>query len=330
MKLTENDAQLMATLTTLTMAIFTNDTIAFDNELKTFIEHGFDLGYLQINLIMASCLGHLYMVKELWQSGVDVNVTDDIKIPEEFAIGVQFYKENLDPLLCAATNDHDDVVKFLLELQVGGDEVEAVFDEISLMFASLNKQQAATDILSTENLTEKEMEISKQLHSAVLRNSVDEVKNLTAELDDDNNERVVNSKNHLGYPPLYLTRNIDIVELLIDSGADVDYRTSSGFTALHRAAQTGHTDIVRILLSRGSDVNALAYGHLTPLDLAKCFSLNDLELSFLLIKNKGRSNLNHYNVSCVKDGGLIQSVDLTSTLAALVNKKLDKEMEKCE
>src|SRR5574343_1053241 len=45
----------------------------------------------------------------------------------------------------------------------------------------------------------------------------------------------------------------DAVELLIKSGANVNYQDSQGLTALMHATKKGHTDVVEILLDSGAD-----------------------------------------------------------------------------
>jgi ankyrin repeat protein len=62
-----------------------------------------------------------------------------------------------------------------------------------------------------------------------------------------------------GYAPLHLASQIgaaSIIGSLIDAGADVNARTSTGATALMLAATSGQTDAVSRLLDRGADVNA--------------------------------------------------------------------------
>ena len=41
---------------------------------------------------------------------------------------------------------------------------------------------------------------------------------------------------------------INMVQLLVDSGADTDIKTDDGFTALHLAVRKGNVDVVRILV----------------------------------------------------------------------------------
>jgi hypothetical protein len=51
--------------------------------------------------------------------------------------------------------------------------------------------------------------------------------------------------------------SVDVVQALLDSGADVNAKRSDGFTALALAAFFGRTRIVELLLERGADVRAV-------------------------------------------------------------------------
>jgi ankyrin repeat protein len=48
----------------------------------------------------------------------------------------------------------------------------------------------------------------------------------------------------------------DIVQLLLDHGADANREDSHGSTPLHLASQEGHDHIVRLLLNHVVDANA--------------------------------------------------------------------------
>ena len=48
----------------------------------------------------------------------------------------------------------------------------------------------------------------------------------------------------------------DVVEVLLNYGANVNTRDSKGFTALMFAASNGHTEAAEVLLKHGADVNA--------------------------------------------------------------------------
>lgn len=45
-------------------------------------------------------------------------------------------------------------------------------------------------------------------------------------------------------------------EVLLDAGADLEAKSSSGATALMFASAAGYTDVVKLLLARGADANA--------------------------------------------------------------------------
>ncbi|MGF1677259.1 MAG: ankyrin repeat domain-containing protein, partial [Rivularia sp. (in: cyanobacteria)] len=50
----------------------------------------------------------------------------------------------------------------------------------------------------------------------------------------------------------------EIVRILIDSGANINYqRKSYGLTALMLACATNKLDIVRLLISKGADINSV-------------------------------------------------------------------------
>ena len=61
----------------------------------------------------------------------------------------------------------------------------------------------------------------------------------------------------------------DIVELLLDHGADINGTTGfSGWTALMQASNKGFTDVVELLLDHGADVNAKSIHAWTALMMA--------------------------------------------------------------
>jgi ankyrin repeat protein len=66
--------------------------------------------------------------------------------------------------------------------------------------------------------------------------------------------------------------DVELVEMLIENGADVDDRDVHGYTPLLLAIQAGHTDIAKVLIAGGADVNARAVSDggedVTPLYLS--------------------------------------------------------------
>jgi len=77
----------------------------------------------------------------------------------------------------------------------------------------------------------------------------------------------VNAQDIYGNTPLHHVWGPDIdaaVKLLIDNGARVDIRDNEGDTALHNIAGTGNVDSVRLLLSKRADINARNNSQATP------------------------------------------------------------------
>jgi len=69
-----------------------------------------------------------------------------------------------------------------------------------------------------------------------------------------------------------LTGDVELMEMLIANGADVDERDVHGYTPLHLAIQEGYTDMAKTLIVNGADVNARAVSDggndVTPLYLS--------------------------------------------------------------
>jgi ankyrin repeat protein len=75
----------------------------------------------------------------------------------------------------------------------------------------------------------------------------------------------------------------DTVRMLLDAGADVDARSSSGSTALYDAALKGDGAIVSLLVNRGADLNAIeATSGTTPLYAAAAFGRQEAVVILLL------------------------------------------------
>ncbi|KAM0235337.1 hypothetical protein ACHAP5_009732 [Fusarium lateritium] len=71
-----------------------------------------------------------------------------------------------------------------------------------------------------------------------------------------------------GYTPLSLAidcGNRSVVELLISKGADIHLADNHGMTPLHRASQLGHLKIVEQLIEHGAEISTLSKDTYTPL-----------------------------------------------------------------
>ena len=58
---------------------------------------------------------------------------------------------------------------------------------------------------------------------------------------------------------------LEVVQALLDKGANVNAKTEKGTTALMMASSTGQTDVVQMLLENGANVNAKTSYSLTAL-----------------------------------------------------------------
>ncbi|KAI5710777.1 hypothetical protein M8J76_016253 [Diaphorina citri] len=100
-----------------------------------------------------------------------------------------------------------------------------------------------------------------------------DLKTLEALLDLDST--LVDAVDKDGYSPLHracYNGHANIVELLIQRGADTQKTTIDGWTPLHSACKWNNTECVIVLLNYGVDVNAQTNGGLTPLHLAASHS----------------------------------------------------------
>lgn len=99
------------------------------------------------------------------------------------------------------------------------------------------------------------------------------------------NPALVRSKDADGMTPLLFSSvagRAEVVELLLDHGADITERDAEERTALHHAAFHGNSSTVALLLERGADVGAREFRGRTPLFMATNWG-DDLETVQTLI-----------------------------------------------
>ena len=98
-----------------------------------------------------------------------------------------------------------------------------------------------------------------------------------------------------------LKGNAEIVQLLLDNGADIEIKAKdkNGATPLHYAAFFLHEEMASLLIKSGADVNSINANGVTPLDSAAQIQLTVLKdaqklekviaIIQLLLKNGGNS-----------------------------------------
>jgi ankyrin repeat protein len=122
----------------------------------------------------------------------------------------------------------------------------------------------------------------------------------------------VNARDISKNTPLILAttkKNIQIVKILIDQKANVNYQNVGGATALHVASRNGNIDIARLLLSANADVNIKdAYGY-TP--ILRAIMNSDIEMFLMLIEFGAKceiSDIKSFNINIKKDNQKLISI----------------------
>lgn len=84
------------------------------------------------------------------------------------------------------------------------------------------------------------------------------------------------------------SRNVEVVEILIDAGADVNEYNGEydpANTPLMAAARTGNYEILRLLLSKGADINGIVKGQDVTTSLQASLRERKLDISYFLLAN---------------------------------------------
>jgi ankyrin repeat protein len=70
--------------------------------------------------------------------------------------------------------------------------------------------------------------------------------------------------------------NVEVAEVLLDCGADIESRDSLGDTPLRRSVNCGKTAVAALLLARGADIHSTGSKGLTPLLAARSGAMSRL------------------------------------------------------
>ena len=171
------------------------------------------------------------------------------------------------PLLWAAWNGHEAVVKLLLEK---GAELETKDNDSGwtpLLWASWNGHEAVVKLLLEKGaeLESKDDNGQTPLWWAAYNGHKAVVKLLLEKGAD------LESKDDYGQTPLWWAANNGhkaVVKLLLKKGADLESKDNYGRTLLWRAANNGHKAVVKLLLEKGADLESKDNYGRTPLSLA--------------------------------------------------------------
>lgn len=206
-------------------------------------------------LHIAAMRGHLNVCKLLVKSGCEPYATNN---------------KGETPLLAAASRGHTDVCKFLINR---GAEVNSIACSNGLVLSPLHLAAWGGHTETCKFLLEHGAKPlinyignggNSPLYHATACNKVETVKLLLkygAKIDiPDMHNTVINVA--VG------TENQELLQLLLDNGANVNAKNNCGFSALHVACTQGILDCCRKLIECGANVNDITQDKETPLTLA--------------------------------------------------------------
>uniref|UniRef100_A0A8C2I296 Ankyrin 1, erythrocytic a n=1 Tax=Cyprinus carpio TaxID=7962 RepID=A0A8C2I296_CYPCA len=250
------------------------------------IKNGIDINTANQNglngLHLASKEGHVKMVLELLHHGIVLETTTKkgntalhiaaLAGQEQVVTELVNYGANVNaqsqkgftPLYMAAQENHLEVVKFLLDN--GANQTIPTEDGFTPLAVALQQGHENVVALLINHGTKGKVRLPA-LHIAA-RN--DDTRTAAVLLQNDPNPDVL-SKVCTGFTPLHIAahyENLNVAQLLLNRGADVNFTPKNGITPLHIASRRGNVIMVRLLLDRGAKIDAKTKDELTPLHCA--------------------------------------------------------------
>lgn len=135
-----------------------------------------------------------------------------------------------------------------------------------------------------------------EIHDAAGEGDLVKVRALISE-----NPDLVSAVNERGSTPLHSAAfggHLEVVEFLLEKGAEIEAANGGGFTPLHLATFAGHREVVELLLDQGANINALNEKMgATVLDFAFTRDLQSgtLDLAPFLIEKGAEFDVNKKN-----------------------------------
>ncbi|XP_014289691.1 ankyrin repeat domain-containing protein 29-like [Halyomorpha halys] len=137
----------------------------------------------------------------------------------------------------------------------------------------------------------------------------------------------LNIRNIEGLAPLHIATDPSVISKLLDLGADVNFTTDNGDTALHIASAKESLEVVKVLVKRGAGINIQDYDGVTALMFAANNTNSNILVTYLLhsgadlsLKSKRGWNSLHY----AAEGGCSECVvTLLDNGAKLDHKDID-------
>ncbi|CAL7934619.1 unnamed protein product [Xylocopa violacea] len=122
---------------------------------------------------------------------------------------------------------------------------------------------------------------AKEILTAAENGDLDKVKKLII-----TNPCLLECTDKDGYTPLHRAcygNHVEIVEYLLQAGAQIDAKTMDEWQPLHSACCWNNVECAAVLIANGADINAKSKGDQTPLHLVSASSHNSPALQLLLL-----------------------------------------------
>ena len=243
---------------------------------------------------------------------------------------INSYINGMNALIIASGNSYIDTVRILLE---NGADVNSYDNDgwTSLMYAANNGDIELAKLLISNNANvniqsyDYSTALMCAIKSPIVKTRIPMIELLIANKADINitdanglgalNIAIMNNDMELTKIEYAInTDNIDLLQLLVENGADINRANDiSSLTPLMRASRTGLENIVRILLSRNAELNTTdKYGN-TALHMAA--ENSQLNIVKLLLNKKPELNIqNQYGDTPLHNAVRAGSVDIVSEL----------------
>ncbi|EXL63296.1 hypothetical protein FOCG_01653 [Fusarium oxysporum f. sp. radicis-lycopersici 26381] len=247
------------------------------------ISHETTAGFTPLS--MASSRGHVELAKLLIKRGADVN---------------QVVANGPPPLLLAVCDDHSELAELLIDegAERTGIQIKGQVFSLLAMAAGYGHLNTAKALISKGfNPTEAQpllLAASYGSYSGFSRDFIPETATTSPDFPCLAYHQVlelllqsgadVNTSDVRGYTPLYMASLggfIDIVEILTQKGAGLNVKTVAGETPLHASSAMGHLRVTQLLIQHGADAASKDNSGRNPLHYA-CRS-GDLEVVNLII-----------------------------------------------
>lgn len=232
--------------TNLNESLWAASTIGREEVIASLISKGANINskdkyYQRTALMMAAEYGHLETLKNLVNQGANIEVKD---------------KMNNTALLLAAENGHLDIVQFLI---FAGADINHKngYEQTAFTQSTLNGHLKVAKYLAQEGIEVniQFLNLYKSLGNSILEWIVD-ANQMPLETYLSRRKLTHQEKNEF---ILWASRHghLEIVKYLVNSGANINYKSRYGETALKEAIDYKHLDIINFLLKNGANKNLL-------------------------------------------------------------------------